>query len=150
MRIVSVNTIGSGGGAAWFARRISELLRSRGHEVVMIVGRSATLDADMCEVPVPLFDTAIGRMLTRLMASFRSRPVSDSLVRQQTRRLLHGLEWKSWLRKWQGREDFELGGSARAFARLPWVPDIIHLNNLHTFLGGTLLSLPQKGNAGRA
>jgi glycosyltransferase involved in cell wall biosynthesis len=141
MRIAIVNTLDTGGGAAWFARRIGELLARRGHEVAMLVGRKHSDLPWVYEVPVPLEHTVVERALRGLVRLSARSPAGESLVRQQTRRALHALEWRSFARKWRGDEDFELGGTARMLERLPFRPDILNLHNLHTFLGGTHLDL---------
>jgi glycosyltransferase involved in cell wall biosynthesis len=152
MRIALVNSQDIGGGAAGFARQLAQGLIARGHEVALVVGLKRTDLPWVHEVPVTGGGGRLQRWLQFMARCATPAGTPKHRLRHFARRILHAQEWRGTLARRRGFEDFRLPGSARSLAELPFRPDVVHLNNLHYFVGPThfdLRTLPAIARAHR-
>ncbi len=137
MRIALVNSTDLGGGAAGFARQLAQGLVDRGHEVAFVVGIQKLDHPWIREVPV----TGGGGKAEKLLQFFIRKAVSSKTpphrIHYFARRILHFQQFGALLNQRRGLEDFALPGTSRSITDLPFTPDILHLNNLHYFVGPT-------------
>jgi glycosyltransferase involved in cell wall biosynthesis len=137
MRIALINSHDLGGGAAGFARQLAGGLIARGHEVAFIVGIKKTDLPWVYEVPVTGSGGALERVLRFTLRTALSARTPAFRIRYFARRLLHARHLQGSFARRKGFEDFGLTETARAFEQLPFSPEIVHLNNLHYFVGPT-------------
>ena len=137
MKIALVNSHDLGGGAAGFARQLAAGLIARGHEVAFVVGTKKTDLPWVHEIPVWGGGGRGERWLRGALRAVLRKGTPEHRIRYFARRLLHAREWRGTLARRKGFEDFRLPGTSRVFEQLPFRPDIVHLNNLHYFVGPT-------------
>ncbi|HWZ96013.1 MAG TPA: glycosyltransferase [Opitutaceae bacterium] len=141
MRIALVNSQDIGGGAAGFARQLTQGLIARGHEAALVVGLKRTDLPWVHEVPVTGGGGRLERLLEFIIRCAMPAGTPRHRLHYFARRILHAQEWRGTLARRRGIEDFRLPGSARSLAELPFRPDVVHLNNLHFFVGPTHFDL---------
>ncbi len=130
MRILYVNTSDAEGGAARATLSLMEAESRRGHEVCLAVGVKTSADARVFAVPqndsLPAWSRLWSRAAQRLdgqghvRGAARVQALLKWLGRSPRQRHLA-----------QGKEDFDHPGSWRMLESAPWMPDIVHLHNLH-------------------
>jgi glycosyltransferase involved in cell wall biosynthesis len=152
MRIALVNSQDLGGGAAGFARQLTQGLIARGHEAALVVGIKKTDLPWVYEVPVTGGGGRLERLLEFMVRCAVPAGTPKFRLHYFARRILHAQQWRGALARRRGFEDYWLPGSARSLAELPFRPDVVHFNNLHYFVGPThfdLRALPAIGRAHR-
>ena len=151
MRIVMINSQDRGGGAAWIAFRLSELLGRRGHDVELWVGRKRTNENWVREIPVAGETTRLAGVVRSLLRILdRASPEDPATERHHTRRALQLLQIRSRVRQWRGLEDYALPGAGAWHKMLGTGTGILHLHNLHGLVGRSHFALPRIATIGAA
>jgi glycosyltransferase involved in cell wall biosynthesis len=130
VRILQVSASDGGGGAHKVANALHVGYRARGHTSAMAVGKRTSHDPDVHEIPRGI---PASRWLAQRVAARLARPAARYLpALRPWRRALLAADPLAYLRAREaGREFFEYPGS-RAILDLPgFMPDIVHLHNLH-------------------
>jgi glycosyltransferase involved in cell wall biosynthesis len=149
MRIIFVNSQDLGGGAAVFMRQLAGGLRARGHDVTLLVGIKKTDLPWVREIPVFGSGGSVEKILRFVFRKFGRGRMTEVRSRYLARRLLHLREWRGAMARRRGFEDFRLPGTRRIMAELGAEADIIHLNNLHYFVGPTHFDVHALRQVGR-
>jgi glycosyltransferase involved in cell wall biosynthesis len=102
VKVLQISTADLGGGAEAVALALHRGLRERGHDAVLAVGFKHSDEDGVVEIPGA--------------GSRRGRAMRDPGV------LLDAL---------RGHEDFRFPESHRVLELAPWVPDVVHVHNLH-------------------
>ncbi|MEI6415373.1 MAG: glycosyltransferase [Pseudomonadota bacterium] len=132
IKILYVNQLAGRGGAAGICLALQQELLAEGHESAVLVGRQA------CELPGAKliehdryrsvwgrFWMAAARWLIQYNGHVRGvQRVSERLLP----RLASTRRFWSW---WAGYEDFDFPGTRHLLVQSPFMPDILHLHNLH-------------------
>jgi glycosyltransferase involved in cell wall biosynthesis len=130
VRILQVSASDGGGGAHKIASALHGGFRALGHTSAMAVGRRTSIDPDVHEIPLGisrprlLANRVAGRIVRRLSRRFPAlRPL---------RRAMKAAHPLAYFRAYDaGREFFDYPGSRRILDLPRFMPDIVHLHNLH-------------------
>jgi glycosyltransferase involved in cell wall biosynthesis len=130
VRILQVSASDGGGGAHKIASALHAGLRARGHASAMAVGTRTSRDPDVHEIPFGISRSRVlanrvaGRIVRRLSRRFPAlRPL---------RRAMKAAHPLAYFRAYDaGREFFDYPGSRRILDLPGFVPDVVHLHNLH-------------------
>jgi glycosyltransferase involved in cell wall biosynthesis len=129
VRILQVNTLDDGGGAAKVARKLFEAYRARGHGSWMAVGVKRTVDRDIFTISHAPAARGWARPWWRLhdlVRPYSGRASRATAFMASPRKFLH---------ERQGVENFDFPGTRRLLGLAPEAPDLVHLHNLHGFFG---------------
>ena len=123
LSILQVNTFERWGGAETVAVNLCAALRGQGHEVTLAVGRKASDDPHVVELPNDQQRGVWGRSIHGLARMLGASPHSPWVDRAaDPRRLMDDLS---------GREPFDHPGTAKLLDLPARRPDVLHLHNLH-------------------
>jgi glycosyltransferase involved in cell wall biosynthesis len=130
VKILQVSASDGGGGAHKIASALHAGFRARGHTSAMAVGTRTSRDPDVHEIPFgisrsrELANRVAGRVVRRLSRRFPAlRPL---------RRAMKAAHPLAYFRAYDaGREFFDYPGSRRILDLPGFVPDVVHLHNLH-------------------
>jgi glycosyltransferase involved in cell wall biosynthesis len=132
MKILHVNQQGGRGGAAGICLALHRSLLAAGHESAVLVGRQAgeppgvsLLEHDRYRSAWGRFWMALARWVNQYSGSIRG---ADRVSTRWLPRLASPRRFWSW---WAGQEDFDFPGTAHLLEQSPFVPDVLHLHNLH-------------------
>jgi len=131
MNIAQISTYEVGGGAEKVANELFKAYRARRHESYLVVGRKASDEPAVIEIPVADHRSLLRYpclALRRALSSLDGRVRGVARLRGRLERLAEG--WPAIERR-LGREDFSFPGSRRLLELLPKRPDIVHAHNLH-------------------
>ena len=125
MRILQVNTLDDGGGAAKVARKLFEAYRARGHESWMAVGVKRTADPDIFAISHSSGAQGWGRPWWYLHDQLRpySGRASRTMAKMASPRKI--------VDEQRGVENFDFPGTRRLLGLAVEVPNVVHLHNLH-------------------
>ena len=121
LRILHINTMDQGGGAAQLAFNLVQTSNAAGHKATMAV-RAKKSQRDF----VSLIENDGNR---HGWARFCLRTLEKKNGSQRLARMF-GRPWDT-ARVLMGHEDFDFPGTWKLFERLPYKPDLLHLHNLH-------------------
>ena len=128
MRILQINTLDDGGGAAKVARQLFNAYRALGHESWMAVGVKRTTNPHILAISNASAKRGWERLWWHLHD--RLRPYSG-----RANRAAHVAAAVASPRKFvderRGVENFDFPGTRRLLDITPEVPDVVHLHNLH-------------------
>lgn len=121
LRILHVNTMDSGGGAAQLALDLVEATNAAGHRASLAVGAKNTFASQVSVINHYTRRHLWARFCARGVAWFKG-----------SKRLARGIgrPWSS-ARVLFGHEDFDFPGTWTILRDLPEMPDLLHLHNLH-------------------
>jgi glycosyltransferase involved in cell wall biosynthesis len=130
VKVIQVSTTDEGGGAHMIARGLYQGLRERGHASAMVVGTKRSSDPGIIEIPKGI---SRRRQLAHRAALRLVRPLSRSIPQlRPIRRALLAPEPREYLRmRSAGLEVFAYPGSRRLLELPPFMPEVVHLHNLH-------------------
>ena len=131
MRILLLNTVDQGGGAASVAFNLYRSYRHRGHDARMLVGFKYGNEETLVSQIDPYAHTslwaplcALGEQWVRRLPKFRGQY-----------RLVQWLRRAAWPRRWvdhrRGLADYNYPYSYRLLDDPAWRPEVIHAHNLH-------------------
>jgi glycosyltransferase involved in cell wall biosynthesis len=130
VKILQVSASDGGGGAHKIAGALHAGFRARGHISAMAVGTRTSRDPDVHEIP---FGISKSRVLANRVAERVVRRLSRGFpALRPLRRAMKAAHPLAYFRAYDaGREFFDYPGS-RMILDLPgFVPDVVHLHNLH-------------------
>lgn len=123
LSILQVNTFERWGGAETVAVNLTQGMRGRGHDVTMAVGRKASDDPHVVEIPNDAQRGVWGKGVHAVAGALGASPHSPWVDRAaDPRRLMDDLA---------GREPLDHVGTGKLLALSPRRPDVLHLHNLH-------------------
>jgi glycosyltransferase involved in cell wall biosynthesis len=129
MRILTLNTSDTGGGAEGIARRVAEALRADGHEVLWAVGRKRSSDEWVIDLQA---GARPGPSLTRFLMRHEGRVKGAGLA---LRALTAVARPRNYLRWRCGLDPYDFPEVERVFRAFK--PDLVFCHNLHgSGLGG--------------
>src|SRR4051812_28061250 len=128
MKILQVNTLDEGGGAAKVAHKLFEAYRDRGHRSWMAVGVKRKVDSDIFTIENAAGAGLWARPWWRLHDRMRPRPGRGATVADVAEVVASP---RKILRERRGLEDFEYPGTRRLLELTPTTPDVVNLHNLH-------------------
>jgi glycosyltransferase involved in cell wall biosynthesis len=132
MKILHVNQQGGRGGAAGICMSLHRALLAAGHESAVQVGRQAGEQPGVSLLEHDRYRSAWGRCwmaLARWVNQYSGRiRGADRVSTRWLPRLASPRRFWSW---WAGHEDFDFPGTAHLLEQAPFVPDVLHLHNLH-------------------
>jgi glycosyltransferase involved in cell wall biosynthesis len=131
VRILQVSASDGGGGAHKIANALFQGFRTRGHTSAMAVGTRTTHDPDVYLIPASVPDS--GRFARRVAARLL-RPFARRIAPlKPVRRALLSPHPVAFLRaQVRGREFFDYPGSRAILGMAGFMPDLVHLHNLHS------------------
>lgn len=145
MKILHVNQIDGHGGAAGICLALHRRFLADGHQSAVLVGRRsrqvpgvALLENDRYRPTWGRFWMAAARGLRRYSGRI---PGAYRVSERWLPRMASYAQCRSW---WAGQENFDFPGTGHLLEQAPFVPDVLHLHNLH---GGyfDLRELPRLG-----
>lgn len=132
MKILHVNQQGGRGGAAGICMSLHRALLAAGHESAVLVGRQtgdqlgvSLLKHDRYRSVWGRFWMALARWVNQYSGRIRG---ADRVSTRWLPRLASPRRFWSW---WAGHEDFDFPGTAHLLEQAPFLPDVLHLHNLH-------------------
>jgi glycosyltransferase involved in cell wall biosynthesis len=130
VKILQVSASDGGGGAHKIASALHGGFRTLGHTSAMAVGRRTTDDPDVHEIPLGI---SRPRLLANRLAGRVVRRLSRRVpALRPMRRAMTAAHPLAYFRAYEaGREFFDYPGSRRIMDLPGFVPDIVHLHNLH-------------------
>jgi glycosyltransferase involved in cell wall biosynthesis len=133
VRILQVNTIDDGGGAAKVARKLFEAYRVRGHQSWLAVGVKRTKDPDIFQISQAPAARGWARPWWRLHDLVR--PYSGGRATRASHAAALVASPRKLMDERQGVENFDFPGTRRLLGLVPGAPDLVHLHNLHGYFG---------------
>lgn len=132
MKVLSVNAAVLGGGAERVALSLHESYLARGVESILAVA-SYNAEADgVMEIPRDAYRSAWARRLLAAAWQVQGGYTASSRVRAMLSRGLRvAAEPGRWLHVARGYEDFDFPWTEHLLNLAPFIPDIVHLHNLH-------------------
>jgi glycosyltransferase involved in cell wall biosynthesis len=132
MKVLHVHQIAGGGGGAGICLALHNALLARGHESAVLVGRRTrelagvrVIEHDRYRSAWGQFWMAAAKWLNQYSGRIRgAQRVSERWVP----RLASPRRFWSW---WAGHEDFDFPGTVHLLEQAPFMPDVLHLHNLH-------------------
>lgn len=132
MKILHVNQMAGRGGAAGICLALHQSSIAAGHESAVLVGRQARelpgvrlIEHDRYRSAWGRFWMAAARRIDQYSGRFRgAQRVSERWIP----RLASPRRFWSW---WAGHEDFDFPGTSHLLDQVPFMPDLLHLHNLH-------------------
>jgi glycosyltransferase involved in cell wall biosynthesis len=131
LRILQVNSVDSGGGAARVAWDLFQAFRRKGHESWLIAGAKLTDDPYVRELEHDPYRKGLPGVLAKVWKPFRKFESRYEGLRSLHRRTLLAVDSRRIRNRLMGIEDFEFPGTAHLFDLIPERPDVVHLHNLH-------------------
>jgi glycosyltransferase involved in cell wall biosynthesis len=128
VKVLQVNTLDDGGGAARVARKLFEAYRAHGHQTWMVVGVKRIGNPDIFTISHAPAARVWGRPWWRIHDRLRPYPGRAAKVARVAAALASPRKIVSERR---GLEDFDFPGTRRLLELAPEVPDVVHLHNLH-------------------
>ncbi|MBS3973836.1 MAG: glycosyltransferase [Actinobacteria bacterium] len=132
MKVLSVNAAVLGGGAEKSALSLHESYLARGVESVLAVANYNAEADGVMEIPRDAYRSAWARELLRaawrVQGGYTARPGVRATL---SRGLRVAAEPDRWLRVARGHEDFDFPWTKHLLDLSPFLPDIVHLHNLH-------------------
>ena len=119
LSVLVISPSEAGGGAEMVATDLFRSCRDRGLRMTMIVGRKASDDPDVIELPHDRHRSAWARTWLEIASGFGRQKVRN--VGEPVR----------WLRRFLGREDMDFPASSRLFDLIDEPVDLVHAHNLH-------------------
>ncbi len=132
MKILHVNQIDGCGGAARVCLTLHQACLTAGHQSAVLVGRRSRNVPGVGTIDNDRYRPAWGRFW--MAAARRLRPFSGRIpgaYRASERwlpRLASLSQFRSW---WAGYENFDFPGTAHLLEQSPFVPNVLHVHNLH-------------------
>lgn len=132
MRVLHVNQSDGRGGAAGLCLALHRALLAAGHESAVLVGRQSgdqpgvsLLEHDRYRSPWGRFWMALALRVNQYSGRIRG---ADRVSTHWLPLLASPRRWWSW---WAGHEDFEFPGTRHLLEQAPFMPDVLHMHNLH-------------------
>jgi glycosyltransferase involved in cell wall biosynthesis len=131
LRILQVNSVDSGGGAAKVTWDLFQAYRREGHESWLVAGFKLTNDRFVRELDHDPYRRGLSGVLAKLWKPFRKYELGRPRFRALHRRTLLAVDARRINNRLMGIEDFEFPGTAHLFDLTPKRPDIVQCHNLH-------------------
>ena len=132
MKILHINQQASRGGAAGLCLAIHNALLLDGHESAVLVGRQLRELPGVKLIEHDRYRSVWGRFWTRVsrwLHQYSGRIRGAARVSERwLPRLASPRRFWSW---WAGYEDFAFPGTRHVLEQAPFLPEVLHLNNLH-------------------
>jgi glycosyltransferase involved in cell wall biosynthesis len=132
MKMLHVNQLAGRGGAAGICLALHNAFLDRGHESAVLVGRRTH---ELCGVRLIEHDryrSVWGRswmtIALRLRQHYCRIRGSQRVSERWLPRLASPQRFWSW---WSGHEDFDFPGTGHLMEQVSFIPDVLHLHNLH-------------------
>lgn len=128
-KILILNDTDRGGGGAKVAFELFRFLKNKGYTCAMVVGSKKTQEPGIFEIPkyFGVWQKAIGKILH---ISIQLEPKMKGFWKI-SKFLRHAQNPIRELENFMGWENFYQPNSKKFLSLIPFVPDIIHLHNLH-------------------
>ena len=123
--ILLVSTSDRAGGAEQIARSLLDGYLGRGCRAALAVGAKSSRDANVREIPPPIWRSSLGRM-TRALLARRVR-----VLPQITFQLARLGDLPNEFDRRRGREPCHYPGTRRLLELAPFPPQVVHAHNLH-------------------
>jgi glycosyltransferase involved in cell wall biosynthesis len=131
LRILQVNTVDSGGGAAKVARDLFQAYRRRGHGSWMAVGTKLTRAPFVLELDHDPYRRGLPGLLAKVWKPLHRLELRRPGMHSLHRRMLLAVDYRRIKNRLMGFEDFEFPGTAHLLDLIPERPDIVQCHNLH-------------------
>ncbi len=131
LRILQVNSVDLGGGAARVAWDLFRGYRRRGHESWLVSGAKLTDDPFVRELDHDPYRRGLPGWLAKVWKPFRKYEAKWPGLRSLHRQTLLGADARRINNRLKGIEDFEFPGTAHLLELIPERPEILHFHNLH-------------------
>ena len=132
MKILHVNQQIGPGGAAGICLALHDSLLAGGHESAVLAGRQTRELPGVRLIEHDRYRSVWGRFwmaAARRLSQYSGRIRGAQRVSQHwLPRLASPRRFWSW---WAGHEDFDFPGTGHLLEQVPFVPDVLHLHNLH-------------------
>jgi len=132
MKVLNINQQFGPGGASGICMALHEALLAGGHESAVLVGRQTRelpgvrlIEHDRYRSLWGRFWMAPARRLNQFSGRIRG---AQRVSEQWLPRLASPRRFWSW---WAGHEDFYFPGTGHLLEQAPFIPDVLHLHNLH-------------------
>lgn len=132
MKILHINQLAGRGGAAGICLALHNTLRAGGHESTVLVGRCTREISGVVLIEHDRYRSAWGRFwmaaAQRLIQHIGRIRGTQRVSERWLPRLASPSRFWSW---WAGHEDFDFPGTGHLLEQAPFMPDVLHLHNLH-------------------
>ena len=132
MKVLQVNQSASRGGAAGVCLTLHNALQAGGHDAAIFVGRKTgdipgvtLIDHDVYRSRWGRSCMAVARRLERYVDQVRG---AQRISCNWLPRLASPRRIADW---WTGHEEFDFPGTRHLLEHAPFIPDVLHLHNLH-------------------
>lgn len=129
MRILQVNAVDVGGGAAKVAHKLFEAYRARGHESWMAVGVKRSGDPSIFAISQAAGARGWSRQWWRIHDRLRLQPRARALKAAHTAAAI--AQPRKFAHELRGVEDFDFPGTRLLLDLVPRRPDVVHIHNMH-------------------
>ncbi len=132
MKILQVNQVAGRGGAAGICMALHRAFLDRGHEAAWLVGRQVGELPGIRQIEQDRYRSVWGRFwmdAARRLNQYSGRIRGAQRVSERWIPFLASpTRFWSW---WRGHEDFNFPGTLHLLEQAPFIPDVLHLHNLH-------------------
>jgi glycosyltransferase involved in cell wall biosynthesis len=132
LHILKINSADIGGGAEKVALDLSKAYQERGHHCWLAVGEKRSHKEYVLQIPDPAPNSyPWSPLLWQLRQRLKRSKSNNSYIPFLISFLRHLVDIRGAYDHFQGKEYFNYPGTRQLLSKLPELPDVIHLHNLH-------------------